>query len=54
MTTTTKTYIKYQEPCRYCGGNCSDDEDHACDSYIGDIDNLYYTHYNAHLSGVEP
>ena len=30
-----------QEPCRYCGGNCPNDEDHACDGYLGDIDNLY-------------
>jgi len=30
-----------QEPCRYCGGSCPNDEDHACDGYLGDIDNLY-------------
>jgi hypothetical protein len=27
--------------CKYCGGNCPKDEDHACDGYLGDIDNLY-------------
>ena len=32
---------KQQEPCRYCGGNCPNDYDHACDGYLGDIDNLY-------------
>ena len=29
------------EPCRYCGGDCPNDEDNACDGYIGDIDDLY-------------
>ena len=29
--------------CRYCGSNCPNDEDHACDGYLGDIDNLYNT-----------
>jgi hypothetical protein len=27
--------------CLYCGGNCPNDEDHACDGYSGDIDGLY-------------
>jgi hypothetical protein len=27
--------------CKYCGGNCPNDEDHACDGYLGDIDDLY-------------
>jgi hypothetical protein len=27
--------------CKYCGGNCPNDESHACDGYLGDIDNLY-------------
>jgi len=27
--------------CFYCGGDCPKDEDHACDGYLGDIDNLY-------------
>jgi hypothetical protein len=30
-----------EEECRYCGGNCPNDEAHACDGYLGDIDNLY-------------
>ena len=29
------------EACKYCGGNCPNDEDHACDGYLGDIDGLY-------------
>lgn len=29
------------EPCRYCGGNCPQDEEYACDGYLGDIDELY-------------
>ena len=28
-------------PCFYCGGNCPNDEDHACDGYSGDIEGLY-------------
>lgn len=41
-----RVYLGKGEVCRYCGGNCPDDEDHACDGYLGDIDNLYntYTH----------
>jgi hypothetical protein len=27
--------------CFYCGGNCPNDEEHACDGYLGDIDGLY-------------
>jgi hypothetical protein len=30
-----------KQPCLYCGGNCPNDEDHACDGYLGDIDGLY-------------
>ena len=30
-----------EEKCRYCGGDCPDDPNHACDGFIGDIDNLY-------------
>jgi len=29
------------EECKYCGGECPQDEEHACDGYLGDIDNLY-------------
>ena len=31
------------EECRYCGGDCPNDEENACDGYLGDIDNLYGT-----------
>ena len=31
------------EKCRYCGGDCPNDEENACDGYLGDIDNLYGT-----------
>ncbi len=34
------------EPCRYCGGNCPQDEEHACDGYLGDIDALYSSEEN--------
>jgi len=34
------------EPCRYCGGNCPQDEEHACDGYLGDIDELYSSEEN--------
>ena len=27
--------------CYYCDGNCHRDPEHACDGYLGDIDNLY-------------
>ena len=30
-----------EDACKYCGGNCPNDEDHACDGYLGDIDGLY-------------
>ena len=33
--------IEREEQCRYCGGDCPDDHNHACDGFIGDIDNLY-------------
>ena len=33
--------FNYAEPCRYCGENCPQDEEHACDGYLGDIDGLY-------------
>ena len=29
------------EPCFYCGGKCPQDEDHACDGYLGDLENIY-------------
>ena len=30
-----------EEECKYCGGDCPNDEEHACDGYLGDIDGLY-------------
>ena len=29
------------EECKYCGGDCPNDEDNAWDGYLGDIDGLY-------------
>ena len=29
------------EECHYCGGNCLQDEEYACDGYLGDIDKIY-------------
>ena len=26
-----------EEECKYCGGDCPNDEEHACDGYLGDI-----------------
>lgn len=30
-----------EAPCKYCGGTCPQDEENACDGYLGDIDGLY-------------
>jgi hypothetical protein len=30
-----------KEECKYCGGDCPNDGEHACDGYLGDIDDLY-------------
>lgn len=30
--------------CRYCGGDCENQDDYMCDGYAGDIDNLYGEH----------
>ena len=27
--------------CKYCGGDCPNQEEYMCDGYSGDIDNLY-------------
>ena len=27
--------------CYYCGQNCPQNEEYACDGYLGDVDNLY-------------
>ena len=34
-------YADAAEECKYCGGDCPNDEEHACDGYLGDIDGLY-------------
>ncbi len=41
ITTTKEGSLIGEDECRYCGGNCPNDEAHACDGYLGDIDNLY-------------
>ena len=33
--------VPEENSCKYCGGSCPNDEDHACDGYLGDIDGLY-------------
>jgi hypothetical protein len=33
-----------EHPCRYCGGHCEDQEEFACDGYLGDVDGLYEVH----------
>jgi len=30
-----------QPACKYCGGNCPNDHDYACDGFLGDVDELY-------------
>tara|TARA_R100001082_G_scaffold65685_2_gene37037 strand:- start:10 stop:348 length:339 start_codon:yes stop_codon:yes gene_type:complete len=32
---------KKMTECFYCGGDCPNDHAHACDGYLGDIDDLY-------------
>lgn len=38
--------------CKYCGGDCPNDEDHACDGYSGDIDGLYEESYQDRYNKV--
>ena len=33
--------LEKDDKCDYCGGNCPHDTEHACDGYLGDIDNYY-------------
>lgn len=35
------TTMEDKEECKYCGGDCPNDEEHACDGYLGDVDDLY-------------
>lgn len=30
-----------EDSCSYCGGDCPNDEEFACDGYLGNIDDLY-------------
>ena len=30
----------YSNSCPYCGGDCYNDHDNACDGFLGDIDEL--------------
>ena len=30
----------FDDSCPYCGGDCYNDHDHACDGFLGDIDGL--------------
>ncbi len=34
-------YWSNMDKCHYCGGECPNEENNACDGYLGDIDNLY-------------
>jgi len=34
------TYIDFDFSCPYCGGDCYNDHDNACDGFLGDIDEL--------------
>ena len=42
-----------KEKCRYCGGDCPNDEDNACDGYLGDIDGLYDVDENVEVDEEE-
>jgi len=33
--------MSLKESCKYCGGNCHNDEEYMCDGYSGDVDDLY-------------
>jgi len=38
------TYIEFDfdNSCPYCGGDCYNDHDNACDGFLGDIDGLVH------------
>jgi len=38
---TSVVVSRHKPSCRYCSGNCPNDEDNSCDGYSGDIDGLY-------------
>lgn len=36
----TKIEFDFDNSCPYCGGDCYNDHDNACDGFLGDIDHL--------------
>lgn len=36
----TKIEFDFDDSCPYCGGDCYNDHDNACDGFLGDIDGL--------------
>ena len=36
----TKIEFDFDNSCPYCGGDCYNDHDNACDGFVGDIDEL--------------
>jgi hypothetical protein len=36
----TEIEFDFDNSCPYCGGNCHNDHDNACDGFVGDIDEL--------------
>lgn len=36
----TNIEFDFVDSCPYCGGNCYNDHDNACDGFLGDIDEL--------------
>jgi len=33
-------WLPVDNDCPYCGGDCRNDEENACDGYLGDVDGL--------------
>ena len=36
----TEIEFDYDNSCPYCGGDCYNNHDNACDGFLGDIDEL--------------
>jgi len=36
----TQIEFDFDNSCPYCGGDCYNDHDNACDGFLGDIDHL--------------
>ena len=36
----TEIEFDFDNSCPYCGGDCYNDHDNACDGFLGDIDEL--------------